>query len=541
MSIAFQSPLIGTILAYPAVGVHALCSVVVGKRFNMSDARGHVHSARRHLPVGISGLDDVLDGGLIRGGLYLLLGAPGTGKTTAANQICFSRAREGDVAVYGTVLVESHARMLTHLEGFHFFDPSQVARNVHYVSLLDELTASGLDGALGLLRRVVRERGAALLIVDGAGLFGEFAPSPLEFRRFAAELHTQVSALGCTTVLLASPEDPYVRLLGPHVDGVIELEDARVGMRDVRLLHVVKLRASNPLRGRHAYAIDARGMVVFPRLEATTPETVTVSAGDVVTSRVARPRMAFGVAGLDDMVRGGLPATSSTLLLGTAGAGKTVTGLHFINEGSQQGDRTLIVSSQETPARLLAKATDLGLDLASHVEADLVRILWQPPGELSLDAWALELLTVIDDYRPARLFCDELGDVAVRAAYPDRLPLFLAALVTALRERVVTVIFAVELRRLVGEELEIPPSGFPVDLDNVLLVRSVEWRSHLHRLVSVIKLRDGDHDTAIREFRISSRGVEVSNDFASAESVMTGIARDTALVTGGSGTGGRGG
>ncbi len=504
----------------------------------MSELPGYTQTGRRRLPVGISGLDNVLDGGLVRGGLYLLLGAPGTGKTTTANQICFNRANEGDVAVYATVLVESHARMLTHLEEFRFFDPSQIARNVHYVSLFDELTANGLDGALGLLRRVVREHGAVLLAVDGAGLFGDFAQTPIEFRRFAAELHTQVSALGCTTVLLADPDDYYTHLLAPHVDGIIELEDARVGMRDVCLLHVVKLRASNPLRGRHAYAIDARGVVVSPRLEASTPESVTVSAADVDASRVARPRLAFGEAVLDDMLRGGLPAMSSTLLLGTAGAGKTVLGLQFINDGSRQGDRALIVGSQETPARLIAKATALGLDLASHVEAGLVRMLVQPLGELALDAWALELLDLIDEYRPVRVFCDELGDVAVRAGYPERVPLFLAALATAFRERGVTVIFAVQLRRLVGEALEIPPSAFPVDLDNAILVRSVEWRSRLHRFQSVIKLRDADHDTAIREFSISSRGVALSDNFASAESVMTGIARDAAATIGRGSAGG---
>ena len=261
----------------------------------------------------------------------------------------------------------------------------------------------------------------------------------------------------------------------------------------------------------------------------------------MVESRVVRPRLAFGVTGLDDMLRGGLPAVSSTLLLGTAGAGKTVLGLHFIDEGSRQGDRALVIGSQETPARLIAKATALGFDLASHVEADLVRMLVQPPGELSLDAWALELLELIDEYRPVRVFCDELGDVAVRAVYPERVPLFLAALATALRERGVTVIFAVELRRLIGEALEIPPSGFPVDLDNAILVRSVEWRSRLHRFLSVIKLRDADHDTAIREFSISSRGVEVSDSFASAESVMTGIARDAAVTVGRDSAGGRDG
>lgn len=507
----------------------------------MSESPRSAQTGSPRIPVGIHGLDDVLDGGLLRGGLYLLLGASGTGKTTAANQICFSRSRAGGVAVYATVLAESHAQMLTHLQGSRFFDPSQVAHTVHYVSLFDELTTGGLDGALGLLRRLVRERSATLLIVDGAGLFGDFASSPLEFRRFAAELHTQVSALGCTTVLLADEEDSRVLLMGPQVDGLIELDDLRVQLRDVRLLRVVKLRASNPLRGRHSYSIDARGVSVYPRLEAITRATATATPDDVATSRATRSQCCFGVAGLDDMLRGGLPEASSTLLLGTAGAGKTVFGLHFITEGVRQGERGLIVGSQETPVRLMAKAAALGLGLTDQVEADQVRILGQPPAELLLDAWAQELLALIDEFRPVRVLIDALGDVVTWGTFPERLPRFLAALTTALRERGVTTIFSVELRRLVGQELEIPPSGFPVDVDNAILLRPVEWQSRLQRLISVIKLRDAEHDTAIREYTISSRGVEVSGGFASAESVLTGIARGAAPSAGDAANVGEGG
>src|SRR5690606_91141 len=72
-------------------------------------------SQRSRLETGVPGLDVVLGGGLLKGGIYLLTGGPGTGKTVIANQICFHHAREGGRCLYVTLLAESHSRLLTNL------------------------------------------------------------------------------------------------------------------------------------------------------------------------------------------------------------------------------------------------------------------------------------------------------------------------------------------------------------------------------------------------------------------------------------------
>jgi len=45
--------------------------------------------------LGITGLDDILGGGLAKGRLFLLEGSPGTGKTTIATQFLLEGARDG--------------------------------------------------------------------------------------------------------------------------------------------------------------------------------------------------------------------------------------------------------------------------------------------------------------------------------------------------------------------------------------------------------------------------------------------------------------
>jgi circadian clock protein KaiC len=230
------------------------------------------------------------------------------------------------------------------------------------------------------------------------------------------------------------------------------------------------------------------------------------------------------VPGLDDMLRGGIPAGSATLVLGTPGAGKTLTGLHFLVEGARRGEPGLVATFHEAPAELAAKGAGVGLALAPLLEGGLIRVLWQPGAEQSADAWARELLAQVAEHRPRRIFLESLVELErLLHGTPERLAPFLGALLGRLRAAGATVLLSAEIGSVVGQEVRMP--ALSAAIDNAVLLRYVELRSHLHRLLSIIKIRDSDYDTAIREFRISSRGLEVAATFESAEAILTGAAR----------------
>ena len=115
----------------------------------------------------IPGLDDILHGGLFEGGVYILEGPPGVGKTTLANQIAYGRALEGNKTLYVTMLSESHVRMVQHMDGQSFFRKSAVNSLVFYVSGYRELETEGLKTVIALLRGELARSGASLLVVDG--------------------------------------------------------------------------------------------------------------------------------------------------------------------------------------------------------------------------------------------------------------------------------------------------------------------------------------------------------------------------------------
>ena len=110
--------------------------------------------------TGVPGLDAILGGGVFEGGIYIVQGAPGAGKTILGNQICFNAVARGGRALYVTLLAESHSRMLQHLRGLSFFDEDVILDRLSYVSAFHALEADGLKGLMDLLRREMRSRGA---------------------------------------------------------------------------------------------------------------------------------------------------------------------------------------------------------------------------------------------------------------------------------------------------------------------------------------------------------------------------------------------
>lgn len=466
--------------------------------------------------TGITGLDEVLQGGLILGGSLLVLGEPGTGKTTLGNQLAYNFAAAGATTLIVTLVAEAHDRMLLHLGGFSFFAPEQVGQRVRYFTLVDEFAQHGLSGGLAALRQLVRDQGASLLIVDGASRFEDFATSRPEYRRLSAELHAQLALMGCTVVLLAQPsvEGDALHTLGTHVDGIMLLEDRIVGRHPARMLRVLKLRGSDSLRGNHEFAITGAGVEVYPRLEAALVPTRAARRG-------RQKRHPLGISGLDAMLAGGVLTGSTTLIVGPPGIGKTTIGLHFISEGAHRNARTLIAGFQEPPERLVAKADGLGLALSGQVEANRVQMLWEPSPDRPLDAWAGQLLAVVAEHRPECLLIDALTDVARLGTAPDRLPAFFTALSHALGTFGVTTLLTAEVPTVEGTALDVPLPETTATLDNVILLRYVEPRSRLHRLVSVLRVRESGFDPGVREFIITDRGIEVDASTETAEAILS--------------------
>lgn len=245
-------------------------------------------------------------------------------------------------------------------------------------------------------------------------------------------------------------------------------------------------------------------------------------------ARTDRRRFGFGIEGLDEMLQGGILSGSTTMLLGAPGTGKTLLGMHSLAAGARQGQPGLLFGFYETPAELVHKADEIGLDFGAHVERGTIEVIWQSPLELNLDALAEQLLAAVRRRKVERLFIDGLTAFAQGTVYPDRIARYFTALSNELRAQGVTTAFAMETRGLFTREIELPIGGVSAVVHNILFVRYVELRSQLYRLLSILKMRESGYDSAIREFTVGPEGIAVSTTFESAEAILSGIARPSA-------------
>ncbi|NMO21246.1 AAA family ATPase [Pyxidicoccus fallax] len=447
-------------------------------------------------------LDQILDGGWLRGGLYIVTGPPGTGKTTLANQMCFNLAKKGESVVYVTMLTESHSRMVLHLRSLAFFDEALVGTRVHYISGAHALKTGGARGLLALLSHVMREKDTRLLVIDGFTVVREYIRGHAELREFLQALSVRADLARCTTLLLGTEEGVGSEVELIMADGILSLTAERVGLKAIRGLEVIKFRGSNNLPGRHTFTIDERGVSVYPRYEALHPEN---------SEKVADPdrRSRWGLPGLDAMCRGGLVTLSSTLLIGGPGVGKTLLGLHFLAEGARSGEPGLYYGFEERSEQLLRKGDMVGLALRPLVASGALRLETRAPVETLPDAMAQDLIEMVDAHHYRRVFLDGLEPFARESMDPERSTRFIAALLNALRDREVTVLLTQQPHELFGTELRFSIRGVETLCDNLLFLRFVERGERMHRAISVLKMRDSDNDPHVRELVISSRGVEV--------------------------------
>jgi circadian clock protein KaiC len=82
-----------------------------------------------------------------------------------------------------------------------------------------------------------------------------------------------------------------------------------------------------------------------------------------------------------------------------------------------------------------------------------------------------------------------------------------------------------EVQQIIAPAIRMPISGISSMVENLIVTRHVEQGRRLHRLLSIIKVRDSDYDPMFREIVFTEKGITLTDSFGDAEDLLSGFAQ----------------
>ncbi|HEY0781935.1 MAG TPA: ATPase domain-containing protein, partial [Thermoanaerobaculia bacterium] len=258
------------------------------------------------------------------------------------------------------------------------------------------------------------------------------------------------------------------------------------------------------------------------------------------------PLLSTGVAGLDSILGGGLPAGQLYLIEGEPGTGKTTLALQFLRAGFQRDGPALYVTLSETRRELLLVAESHGWDLTGieiheleMSEASLAaegQLTFFHPSELELSETTDRVLRKIEALRPARIVFDSLSELRLLAQSSLRYRRQVLGLKQFLSGRNTTVLLLDDLTAP-GEDQQLRSIAHGVvRLEQMATEYGAERRRLRVLKMRGVAFRGGLHDFAIRRggLEVFQRLVAAEHhaDF-SAEDVSSGLPALDVLLGGG--------
>lgn len=459
--------------------------------------------------TGIAGLDQILRGGLPASNLYMLQGAPGSGKTTAALQFLKAGVEAGESGIYislSQTAAELEAIAFSHgwsLDGIRVEELSASdAINGAADQTVFQTAELRLDETRKAIEQAIEEYKPRRLVYDSlleirliTGDSPRFRRELLGFKAFLAQRNV--------VALLLDTQTSTGERSGEEVEGiahgVIRFDKSLEEYGAVRRrVEVSKMRGVPVADGYHDMAIrEGQGVVVFPRI---VPGAATESS---------KPHLIkSGVAELDEMFGGGQEAGTVTLVIGQSGTGKSTMASLYATAALKRGESVALFLFEERLETFFRRSEGLGMDLRQfHKDGQLV-ISDFNPNEISPGEFAQIVQEVVTREKIRVVVIDSFTGYLNSLPHREKAVRDIQSLLKYLARSGVLTMLIVAQHGLLGQNV-----GIDVDVsflgDTVLLLRIAEHEGRLRRNIAVVKKRHGPHDLDVRELLIQSAGVAV--------------------------------
>ena len=494
----------------PAVrGARAADAIVLGDQDTLGSRTG---LSVPKVETGIPGFDAITMGGIPRRRATVLAGQAGSGKTVFAAHFLAEGVRRGQPGVFVTLeepAADLRANMATlgwdareweAAGDFAIVDASPLIRDD------GALASYNFDTLAAQIGHAVDVTGAERLVLDSLNTVLAFEDNIAMARQRLRRLISSLRGMGLTILLtVETPDDPGVTLSRFGIeefvaDSVVLLRHLHEGKVRRRTVEVLKMRGAMHRKGDFGFTVlPGQGVVVLPQ--------AVIQYGQETEPR----RISSGIPGLDDLTCGGFFHDGIVLVNGPTGSGKTMFSTQFLAAGAEAGERVLMLSYEESPGQIFRNAAAAGTDLLKHQESGLLRVLALYPEVASLDDHLVEIMEVVDSFKPTRIVVDSLSSlerIGSSATYRE----FVIALASFVKQEQITMLVTMSTSTLLHGT---PPSEGHVSTltDAIVLLRYAAERGIMRRVLTLLKMRGTAHDNSIRSYRVTDHGIEIGEPF----------------------------
>lgn len=461
------------------------------------------------IPTGISELDAVLRGGLIRQRVHLIEGRPGTGKTTLGLRYLIHGAEAGQRCLYLT-LSESREELLAtarshgwSLDGIDVQEIMPLPPETASAQTILLPTDTELSALVGRIAEAIAASGAERVVIDSMVEVRLLARDSAHYRRQIIDLRQRLAGLDATVLLLDDlTADGREYELQSAVHGVITLEQLERSFGAARRrLRVVKLRGGDFQSGWHDYAIQKSEILVFPSLIAQEHQR----EDDV------RP-MSSNIAQLDQLVGGPLTAGSSTMIVGPSGSGKSTVALQYALSTVESGCHVGYFSFDESESTLRSRLVGHMQQESKTDEQRRFHLERINPSRISPGEFIWKVRRSVED-RGARLIIIDCVNSYLDVIREEKsLLLQMNELFSYLSNMNVTsIIIGAHSARL---DTSKEPDALSIITDNIVSLRYYEHENVVHKAICALKRRDGRHEHDVRELHLTDAGIEIGGRIA---------------------------
>lgn len=469
--------------------------------------------------TGVSGLDEVLFGGLLEGQFYLVEGEPGTGKTTLSLQFLLKGAQRGEPVLYISLaesereiqqVARSHGWSLEGLSIYKYTPPQQCLSPEEQYSVFHPTDVEFYDTTQSILKEVERVR-PVRAVIDALSEIRLLAGDALRYRRQILALKRYFANRNCTVLLVDDrTSETHDFQLDSIAHGIVTLKNVpREFGKTRRRMQISKMRGATYIEGYHDYTIKRGGVVIYPRLVAA-PRRTAVPAGAA----------ASGIAQLDALWGGGLDRGTASLFIGPAGAGKSSIALAYVVAAARRGEVAAVYLFEELVSSISKRGAAIGIDPQALADTGKILMRKIDPAEISPAEFVEEVRQAVE--KGAKLIViDSLNGLAQAMPNEESLNTQFHEMLAFLNQRGIVTILVLAQAGILGMG-----SVSPVELsylaDNILLFRFFEVHGHIRKALSVVKKRSGAHEDTIRELNLSG-GISVGEPLASFRGVLSPV------------------